>query len=264
MRWPFILIAVPFKGEIPLLVEFTESLFPSYIHGFAYSLVLWDDGSTDEELNRMYFSLPQGVSIPIVKHENVGYTQAIFDIFDDALKNRSQFDYILLVNSDVKFRRDTLYSLVNRALTNANIAAVGCKVLKKGTNEIAHTGTRLENGEIVDPYCGLAEDDPTTSFVERRLWVNGCCVLYNARILRKLNLNFDLYFKPAYFEEADLMTRLVLMGYSVIYEPRAVVEHVVNATMGKERDKYEKIFWENWEKYLTRWKPYFKTKQLQF
>jgi len=264
MRWPFIFVAIPFKGEIPLLLECVNSLFPSYIKGFAYSMVLWDDGSTDEELNSLYFSLPQEVGIPIVKHDNVGYTQAIFNIFEDVLKNRSEFDYILLMNSDVKFRKNTLYSLVSRMLSNVNVAAVGCKVLKYGTTEIAHTGTRLENGEIVDPYCGLEENDPRTCFVERRLWVNGCCVLYNAKILRKLNLNFDLHFKPAYFEEADLMTKLVLRGYSVLYDPRAVIEHVINATMGKEKEKYEKIFWENWEKYLERWKPYFSSKQLQF
>jgi len=135
MRWPFIFVAIPFKGEIPLLLECVNSLFPSYIKGFAYSMVLWDDGSTDEELNSLYFSLPQEVGIPIVKHDNVGYTQAIFNIFEDVLKNRSEFDYILLMNSDVKFRKNTLYSLVSRMLSNVNVAAVGCKVLKYGTTD---------------------------------------------------------------------------------------------------------------------------------
>ena len=44
----------------------------------------------------------------------------------------------------------------------------------------------------------------------------------------------------------------------------AKVEHVMNATHSKEREKYEKILWGNWNKYLTKWKPYFNSKSLQF
>jgi GT2 family glycosyltransferase len=258
----FILVMVPFKDEIPLVLDFINSLFKSSVHEFSFSFILWDDGSNNDEIEVLKRSIDG--SILILKHGNVGYTQAAFNCVEFA-KSQQDFTHLLLVNSDVKFEKDTMMNLVQLADSNSNIVAVGGKVVDyRLPNTILHTGTRLENGSIVDPYCKLHRDDPKANFVERRLWVNGCCVLYNLDILRKENLNFDLEFKPSYFEEADLMTKLNVMGYSVMYEPKAIIHHLVNATHNKERDRYEKVFWTNWNKYLEKWSPKFKSKELQF
>ena len=266
MKNPFVCVAIPFKGEIELLKDCLDSLLQkSYVSGFAYSIILWDDGSTVDELNSLhsYTSIKYGGMITIIRHENQGYTKTVYDIID-IFKQKSEFDFLLIPNSDIKFRPFTMFSLVKRAITNANIAAVGAKIIKMGTNEIQHTGTRVEDGKIVDPYCGLKEDDPTTMFTERRMWTNGCCTMYNLDVLRRENLNVDLEFTPAYFEESDLMSTLNLLRYSVIYEPRAVVDHKIGATHHKEHSKYEKVFWKNWEKYKEKWESSFTSKQLQF
>jgi len=262
MKTPYILIVIPFKGQIDLTIECLMSLRHSYISNFYYSIIMWDDGSSIDDLNKLYYNRVFN-ELMIVRNEHVGYTQAVYNAFQFA-KNNNSCDYILLCNNDIVFKTNTLFSLNARMTSNPNIAAVGCKVLKYGSDVILHTGTRIKNNEIEDPYVGLQENDPKTNFVERRLWVNGCCSLYNAHILRKENLNFNLDFKECYFEEADLMSQFNLLGYSVLYEPRAKVEHVMNATHSKEREKYEKIFWGNWNKYLTKWKPYFNSKSLQF
>lgn len=268
MRNPYILVSVPFKGQIPLLVECVHSFLNTYVSGFSYSIILWDDGSTDEELNALWNSVPK--DLLILKHENVGYTRAASGIFDLA-KTDKRFDFLLLCNSDVKFWTGSFHAMVKRIMQNPNFSAVGGKILKKGTGLIQHTGTRLGDDlsseykkKVIDPYCGLQKDDPRTMFVERRLWANGCAVLYNLDLLRTLNLNFNPEFNPCYFEESDLMTQLNFLGYPVIYEPRAIIEHVVNATMSQEREKYEKVFWTNWDKYLKKWGPFFNSKQLQF
>ena len=261
MKTPFILIVMPFKNEAPLIIEFIRSMFKSYVTGFSYTLVLWDDGSREDELNFLYSNIDK--IIPIIKHDNLGYTLAVHNIMNYA-KAQAEYDHLMIINSDIKFEQGTFFSLVKRSLSNPNAAAVGGKIIKYNGNEIIHTGTRVENGQIVDPYCGLNRNDPKTNFVERRMWVNGAAILYKLDILRKENLNFDLEFVPSYFEESDLMTRLNLMGYSVLYEPRAVVHHIQNATHNKERNKYEQVFWGNWDKYLKKWKPYFGEKQLQF
>jgi len=266
MKRAFVLMVVPFKGEVKLVLDFLYSLSHSYISGFSYSVILWDDGSSNEDLDYLHNGIKNNFSnqYMIVKHDNVGYTRAVHEIMNVA-KAEKEFDYLLLVNSDIKFKPQTFHSLVKTLNSNLNISVAGCKVIKDGTTEIQHTGTRIRNGgEIDDPYCGLKIDDPITMNQERRLWVNGSCAMYNLHIMRKENLNFDLEFTPAYFEEANLMTKLVMMGYTNMYDPRAVVEHKVNGTMGKERQKYEKIFWENWDKYLKRWKQYFNSPQLQF
>jgi len=236
-------VFIPFKGECKLVLDCIYSLLTGYASGYSFFIVCYDDGSTIDELNYLYVSIKNNFphDIVIVRNEPVGYTQAVHNITNFCL-DRPDIDYLLLLNSDVKMRNGSLYALVNRMNRNPYTAAVGGKIIKMGTNEIQHTGTRLE----------------------RRLWTNGCATLYNLRILRKEGLNFSLDFKPAYFEEADLMSELNLRGYAVLYEPKAEIEHKLNATMNKERDKYERVFWENWDKYKRKWEPYYNSKALAF
>lgn len=262
---PYIGVFIPFKGECKLVLDCIYSLLTSYTSGYSFFIVCYDDGSTIEELDYLYRSIHNNFphDILIVRNEPVGYTQAVHNI-TEFCKSREDIDYLLLLNSDVKMRVGSFYALVNRMNRSPYTAAVGGKIIKMGTNEIQHTGTRLENGKIVDPYCGLDANDPITNQVERRLWTNGCATLYNIRVMKKENLNFSLDFTPAYFEEADLMSELNLRGYSVLYEPKAEIEHKLNATMNKERDKYEKVFWTNWDKYQNKWKPYYDSKVLAF
>ena len=266
MQKPYVLVVCPFKGEVKSVLDMTYTLLQSYVTGFRYSLVLWDDGSSDNDLNYLYESIKNNfgnTQIMIVKHDNQGYTKTVYDIMEH-VKPRLNIDYLLLVNSDIKFKVGSMFAMVNRMNTNPGIAAVGGKILKMGTDEIQHTGAIITPDGVKDPYCGLKLDDPSTMNVERRSWANGCCTLFNLDIFRKENLNFNLEFTPSYFEEADLMTELNMRGYSVMYEPAAVIEHAVGKTHHKEKDKYEKVFWGNWDKFQIKWKPFYNSPMLQF
>jgi len=164
MKYPYIGVFIPFKGECNFVLDCVYSIVNSYITGFSYFIVCYDDGSTEQELNYLWRSLKQNFpqDIVIVKNNNVEYTQAVHNI-TEYCKRDTNLDYLLLLNSDTKLHRGTFYSLVRRMTNNPYIAAVGGKIIKMGTNEIQHTGTRLENGKIVDPYCGLDANDPITN-----------------------------------------------------------------------------------------------------
>lgn len=264
MRKPNILVAIPFKGEIDYLLAAIRSIVSEqYVSGISYSIVLWDDGSTIDELNYLYSSIDK--RFLIIQNPNVGYTQAVYNLFDYFMKNVS-IDYILLANSDIKLRNGAFYAIVNRMNMNANYAVVGGKILEYDGDMIIHTGTIVNSDGtgVLDPYCGLHKDDPLSNNVERRLWTNGCASLYNLNVLRKENLNFDLNYTPAYFEEAKLCTDLCLRGYSVIYEPKCEICHKRNVTMNQNRSENERYFWENWKRYQDECFPLFKSPQLQF
>jgi hypothetical protein len=49
-----------------------------------------------------------------------------------------------------------------------------------------------------------------------------------------------------------------------LYEPGAIIEHKLNATMNKDRERYEKAFWANWDLYKSKWEPYYNSKALAF
>jgi len=259
-----VLVAIPFKNKSDLTISCLESLIRSYVSGLTYEILLISDGSKNEEINNVLKNNPYGNTIQLKKQQNVGYTKTIYDVVEYAKKRG--FDYLLLSNNDIKFLHGTLYSLVKKISSNPNIANVGCKILHWTDDVIIHTGTRINKkceNWIENPYCGLSPDDPIVNFSERRLWNNGCCSIYNLDILRKENMNFDLSFS-IYFEESDLMTRFNLKGYSVLYEPRSIVRHKVNATVGDDIEKYGPIFNKNWELYLSKWKKYFNSKMLYF
>lgn len=257
MKLPQIMAVIPFKGQIPLLLETVQSLFKSYISGFYWTLILWDDGSEREELDFLYNTLPKNITI--VRNENVGYTRAVYNIIEN-MKAREDLKYVMLANSDLKFETGSFYALVHRMLSNINIGVVGGKILEYNGDTIIHTGTVVNKSRdgVDDPYCGLDRGNPLANNIERRLWANGSCCLYNLDVLRKHNLNFNLDFSPSYFEESDLQSQLNVLGHPILYEPRSNIHHFKNASHNADRDKYEKVFWANWDKYKSKWFSRFK------
>jgi len=247
MKTPHTLVMIPFKGEIPLLIQSLKSILDSYISEFSYAMILWDDGSTDQELNILWNNIPQFITI--IKNNYVGYNQTIYNMLN-WVKYGSNSDLLLLCNSDIKVHTRTFFSITQAILHNPNIAAVGGKVLNMGTDLIKHTGVRLEGNNIIEPYIGLNKSDSRTNFKERRLWVDSSCVMYNLDILRKENLNFDI----DSFGEENLMTKLNLLGYSIMYDPKSEIEH-----LGESSHNHQQ---KNWDQYKTKWEPLYS--KLQF
>lgn len=259
MKTPYILVVIPFYNKSDLVISCLNSIVRSYIQGFNYQIIIWNDGSSEDELSKLQQSIDNRIGI-YNNNRNIGYTLSCIDIVNYA--KQENFDYLFLLNNDTILFPDAFTNLFRRINSNNNICAVGGKVIHWTDDIIIHTGTRISNNKISDPYCGLEINNPITNHVERRLWVNGCYCLYNLDILRKENLNFNTDFLPAYFEESDLMTELNMRGYSVIYEPKARVRHLVNGTT-RDYD-YGKIFEDNWQKYLNKWEKYFSSKNLYF
>lgn len=262
MKKPYCLVVIPFKNKADLVINCVNSILNSYISGFNYYIILISDGSEETEIEKIektYNNL-----VPVIRREQLGYTKQIYDIVNEI--KCLTYDYILICNNDILFFHNTFTNLVNILKTKVNCACVGCKVLYWDNDIIAHTGVRINNkfeNSIENPYVGLNMNDPKTNGIERRLWVNGCCSIYNLDILRKENLNFSLDFMPAYFEESDLQTELNLRGYSVLYNPTSIVRHLINGTT-RDDSIYCQIFENNWKLYLNKWKPYFNSKMLTF
>lgn len=252
-----VLIAIPFMNGTDFLQRAIDGLKDSN-----YTILLVNDGSSLNESESARNICKNSSKIHMVTNTvNIGYVHTINRIIGEAI--RRNIDFLILANSDTIFTDTDVEALLD-LIQRPNVVAVGGKIVDYDTGtKIIHTGTRLENGEIVDPYIGRDFQDPIVNDIERRLWVNGCAVAYDMGIFRHYGFKFDTAFSPAYFEESDLMTMFNLMGLTVLYQPKAEIRHFVKATMGKD-PKSPKIFWDNWNKYLARWAPFFSSKQLQF
>lgn len=262
MKVPHVVIGIPFKGKVDLLKSFLQSLASSYISGFSWEMILLDDGSSNEESHEVK-DMTSKIAKFIRHEDSIGYTKSVWEIMNESKKN---CDFLLLTNNDIILFPTAITEMVKLMVKNPNTAVVGCKVAHWTDDYIIHTGTRVNKeceNHIENPYCGLHINDPKTNFVEKRLWVNGCCMMYNMKIMEKENLNYNLDFIPAYFEESDLHTELNMRGYSVLYCPSATVRHLVNGTV-RDYPQYGKIFSDNWKKYLDKWSEYLDTPMLSF
>jgi hypothetical protein len=108
MKKPFVLVVMPFKGHPKYVLDFLYSMAHSYVSGFSYSILLWNDGTSEEDLNYLYHSITSTYGpnrFKIIKHDNVGYTQAVINIVNLA-KAQIEYDYLMIVNSDIKSFQD--------------------------------------------------------------------------------------------------------------------------------------------------------------
>lgn len=71
----------------------------------------------------------------------------------------------------------------------------------------------------------------------------GGAVLLNASALRKVGI-FDEYFF-VYYEDADLSLRLKKQGYSIIYQPKAVIRHIHAGSSGEYSPFFSYHVWKN-------------------
>ncbi len=86
-------------------------------------------------------------------------------------------------------------------------------------------------------------------------WVSGASVLFRFRALQDVD-----FFDPGfflYFEEVDLMRRLKVEGWRVLYEPDACVLHEEGAATGQyvkraERQRSPAYLYHSWQHYFSR------------
>jgi GT2 family glycosyltransferase len=153
-------------------------------------------------------------------------------------------DVLLFLNADVVLSAETLEVLLHRLHADARIGVVGPRILSGGKLQLSarafpsfRTGllgrrslltrvlirARRYPAEFRHTYGGGGEVD----------WVSGACMLVRREAFESVD-GFDEQFFM-YWEDADLCRRLHARGWSVHYEPSAVVHHATGASGTSER-----------------------------
>lgn len=216
-----------------LLRRFLPSVLEhSILHGMPVDVVVADNGSTDDSLKVLGEEFPEVHVLPFEKNWGFsgGYNRAL-----EAL----DYEYVLLLNSDVRVCNGYLDALVDMMDREPDVAACQPKILsvsKPGSFEYAGA-----SGGYLDalgyPYCRgrvfdvLEEDKGQYDTAADVHWASGAALMVRRSCyLTCGGLDEDFF---AHMEEIDLCCRFRLMGWRVKAVPDSLVYHLGGATLGK-------------------------------
>lgn len=180
-------------------------------------VIVVDNASTDDV--RYLDVFVEGLEI-IRNETNVGFLEAC----NQALI-RVRGKTTLFLNNDVTLGIRSIDIALSRIFSEASIGAVGGKIvrshglLQEAGCIIWNDGTTLGYGRDDEP------DRPEYNFVREVDYCSGAFLLVKTDLLRELD-GFSSDYAPAYYEETDLCVRIQTAGYSVVYDPSVVINHI--------------------------------------
>ena len=187
-------------------------------------IVLVDNASTDNSIDLISKTFPD---IEIISNTvNLGLGSG----FNIALKKYMEnYDYFVLMNSDVVLDIKWCEILINYLEENKNLWSVNGLMMVSGSDLIDNAGGQILNilfGIFIGHLGNQNLSDTLKNNINKpfKVFFNIC----NAMIIRKDVLIRVGFFDPLYFmyyEDVDLSWRILLSGYEVRCNPRAVAYH---------------------------------------
>jgi GT2 family glycosyltransferase len=185
-------------------------------------VIVVDNGSKDQTLAVAQRMGAEVVAFP----ENRGFAAAV-----NAGIERSNAEWILILNNDVRLEPDWIERLLTSAKQENAAFAVG-KLLQQDDQEILDGSWDLVSRAAYAWRCGWGRRDEGIWSHRRRIHLAPMtAVLFHRRVFETLGL-LETRFE-SYYEDVDFGVRCALAGFEGIYEPEAVALHSGKATLGK-------------------------------
>lgn len=214
--------------------------------GVPYEVIIVDNGSTDstEEL------LEKTENIGIIQNtSNKGYLLAC-----NQGAEAGKGDYLVFLNNDTEPLTGWLTELVNTVDADRKAGAVGAKLVYPDGRLQEAGGIIFSDGRGWNFGNG---DNPAEDIYNVKCEVDYCsgACLLTRKDLFEARGGFDSRYVPAYYEETDLCFDLRKMGYSVWYNPKAVVIHYESVTAGQNSTGgFRRYIDINRLKFVEKWK----------
>jgi GT2 family glycosyltransferase len=189
-----------------------------------YEIILVDNGSV-EDIEKYVKSSEQ---IKIIKNKkNLGYAEG-----NNVGVKIAKGDLIVFLNNDVVVEKDFLNPLVEKLLSDPQIAAVQPKILQYPKKQLVDSvgSYFMSTGFLY--HVGHNKKDQKKYQKEAEIFtMKGACMIFKKKVLDKVGILDKDYF--AYFEETDLCQRVLLAGYKIVYTPTSVIYHEGGQTSKK-------------------------------
>lgn len=206
-------------------------------HQIDFEVIVSDNGSTDGSVEKIKQQFP---AVRVVENRaNLGFARG-----NNSGIREASGEYVLILNPDTIMHEGSLDRWIEFAERHPEAGAFGCLVQNPdGTYQESarrfQTPTRLLVAALyLRPLEYLAPDVFSDQYLrwkgdsEREIdWQSGCCVMFRAEVLKKLN-GFDEQFFYQ-FEEVDLCRRVWDAGYPIRFTPTASITHLGGQSVGR-------------------------------
>lgn len=196
---------------------------------YTYELIIVDNGSTSlKDYNLLKTKYPD---IKVIRsEENIGFAGGNNIGIQYATGN-----YLFFLNNDTIITRPILETLVKRLESDENIGCVSPKTtFWPQSGKLQYAGaTKMSYITLRNEFIGYMQDDNGRfDTPHETAFANGASMMVRTADLQKYGLMTELYF--LYYEELDWCAFIQKAGFSIWYEPQAVVGHKESASVGMQ------------------------------
>lgn len=183
----------------------------------AEEIVVADDASTDKSVEYIKFLQKKYPQLKLIANKyNLGFGKNS----NNAI-SKSCGDLVAILNSDIFPHQNYIKNSLHH-FSDPNLLGVGFA-------ELYH-----ENWARIYWKNGYLQHEPGLDISKTHItaWLSGGSSIIKKDIFQKLG-GFDKVYEPFYCEDLDLGLRAWKSGYTLLWEPKCVVEHRHEATMSK-------------------------------
>jgi GT2 family glycosyltransferase len=216
------------------------------VFGQTYSdieILVVDNGSKDNsiEIAKEILESYKGNKRVIQNQKNLGYAEG-----NNVGIRESRGEYVILLNVDTILDKDFVQEVVSSFEKDSKIGSVQGKIYQLNNNlktKIIDTVgfTVFKSGRIIDAGQGKEDDN---QYNYKIFGVNGVAPAYRRIALNDIKLNHEYLDEDffCYCEDVDLAWRLNWRGWSVVFNPDAVVWHdrTSSKSVGKGWKEFKK------------------------
>lgn len=210
------------EKNIPFVLKASDKY-----HNGEVEIIVADDNSSDDSISFLNEKYPEIIITPNEKHN--GYIENT----NRGVKS-AKGDILILLNSDVSPDEYFIEPLTTH-FSDEKVFAVGC--LEKSLQN----GKEVLSGKSIGYFeRGLVWHDraPDQLTFGKTFWVAGGNGAFRKSVWENLG-GFDNLYEPFYWEDIDLSYRAQKAGYKVLFEPKSIVFHNHESTIGAYYSKKE-------------------------
>lgn len=182
-------------------------------------IIVVDNASVDGSVEFIRKTFP---NVKVIKNkENYGFAKA-----NNIGFKASKGKYVLILNNDTIITPNFFDPLLKDFKEDSCIACLQPQIrLSKNKKLLDGVGAFLTQSGFLYHFGYLKDSLQSKYNVKINIFsAKGACIFLRREVIEKIGLFDEDFF--IFFEETDLCFRIWLAGYSVVYEPKAIMYHV--------------------------------------
>ena len=222
---PDVSIIIPVYGQMPFVLGCLDAL-AAHRSRYSVEIMIVDDASPAAAHVEIL------AQIPWIRLERLERNSGFIDSCNVGA-GRARGRTLVLLNSDTRVVDDWLDELIGSFSLFPKAGLVGSKLFNSDGTLQEAGGLFWRDGSAWNYGRGDDPNHPKYCFARRVDYVSGASIAVPADVWRQMG-GFNVTFRPAYCEDADLAFRLRRAGYETWYQPLSRVIHYEGKTHGRD------------------------------